>query len=516
MSNPSSSGNAGLASTPTSNADATMAAAPAPPQVTPNVTGGSVFKSNNPFARPPSGAAAHSPSPAAAAAASTSQADPFQLAELQASLPGGSTAGADADPFAETDQSKAGQEVEQADDSDEERPVSSRTNGRAEATSSLTRPTAISTTDMDHDYAPPDHAPPDTTATSSSPSPQSPSYAPPPHPPPEHERATSSVAQNYAPPSHPPPPEHEAGASRRSTEHGRQPSGLPLGYHPTIVATPGQPLLANRRILLYPLNDPVCPKCRGTGYQRADILNPCRKCWDKYGRPMRMIETGELDPRRYALQAPLPSLSHGHTSMTGSPSAVPSPVRRGPPKVGRSAEADEELADENGEVPPSYDDSIRTSEPLPPRRAGETNVTSSLPPTVAHPPPSGAGRLPFAPPLISFPQGSSHHGGGGYPGAQHHHPHQQGPYHSGWGAPQHAPFPQHPHHSPMGHHGGGMSFVAPIPHGRRPPPGALVLPPGDPRLGGQLCMKCGGDGETESFWLGSETCSRCRGVGRIF
>lgn len=51
---------------------------------------------------------------------------------------------------------------------------------------------------------------------------------------------------------------------------------------------------------------------------------------------------------------------------------------------------------------------------------------------------------------------------------------------------------------------------------RPPPPGALVVMPGDPRIGGRLCFECGGRGMTESFWFGDETCMRCRGSGRIF
>ncbi len=50
----------------------------------------------------------------------------------------------------------------------------------------------------------------------------------------------------------------------------------------------------------------------------------------------------------------------------------------------------------------------------------------------------------------------------------------------------------------------------------RPPPGAMVVQPGDPRIGGQLCYKCGGYGTRESFWFGDETCYVCQGVGRVF
>lgn len=48
-----------------------------------------------------------------------------------------------------------------------------------------------------------------------------------------------------------------------------------------------------------------------------------------------------------------------------------------------------------------------------------------------------------------------------------------------------------------------------------PPPGSVVYRPGDPRIGGALCMKCGGAGVTIGFFE-DDTCSRCGGVGRVF
>lgn len=46
-----------------------------------------------------------------------------------------------------------------------------------------------------------------------------------------------------------------------------------------------------------------------------------------------------------------------------------------------------------------------------------------------------------------------------------------------------------------------------------PPP--VVVQPGDPRLGGQLCGKCRGRGMVYDWFLGDETCPVCRGVGRV-
>ncbi|OSX64029.1 hypothetical protein POSPLADRAFT_1054652 [Postia placenta MAD-698-R-SB12] len=49
------------------------------------------------------------------------------------------------------------------------------------------------------------------------------------------------------------------------------------------------------------------------------------------------------------------------------------------------------------------------------------------------------------------------------------------------------------------------------------PPGATILRPGDPRIGGRLCWRCGGDGVTSTFlFLDEETCSLCGGIGRTF
>ncbi|KAG5359146.1 hypothetical protein CJU90_3881 [Yarrowia sp. C11] len=46
-----------------------------------------------------------------------------------------------------------------------------------------------------------------------------------------------------------------------------------------------------------------------------------------------------------------------------------------------------------------------------------------------------------------------------------------------------------------------------------PPP--VVVQPGDPRLGGQLCGKCRGRGLVYDWFSGDETCYVCKGVGRV-
>ncbi|GAA6042298.1 hypothetical protein JCM8097_000625 [Rhodosporidiobolus ruineniae] len=48
-------------------------------------------------------------------------------------------------------------------------------------------------------------------------------------------------------------------------------------------------------------------------------------------------------------------------------------------------------------------------------------------------------------------------------------------------------------------------------------PNAIVVRPGDPRMGGVLCRRCGGDGLVPGFLLIDEvTCEVCRGAGRVF
>ena len=55
-------------------------------------------------------------------------------------------------------------------------------------------------------------------------------------------------------------------------------------------------------------------------------------------------------------------------------------------------------------------------------------------------------------------------------------------------------------------------------YGYQPPPGAVAVMPGDPRIGGTLCYKCGGTGNANDlfslFGLDDE-CNTCGGAGRI-
>ncbi|KAH9893141.1 hypothetical protein C8Q73DRAFT_647951 [Cubamyces lactineus] len=59
---------------------------------------------------------------------------------------------------------------------------------------------------------------------------------------------------------------------------------------------------------------------------------------------------------------------------------------------------------------------------------------------------------------------------------------------------------------------GSSAPVIPQPAGGN----VVVYPPGDPRIGGRLCWRCGGTGKVSFFIFQEDTCSICNGVGRTF
>ncbi|KAK7038889.1 hypothetical protein VNI00_010523 [Paramarasmius palmivorus] len=88
---------------------------------------------------------------------------------------------------------------------------------------------------------------------------------------------------------------------------------------------------------------------------------------------------------------------------------------------------------------------------------------------------------------------SNNNNGGwsGYPGANAH-----------YNRPVAPPLPPRPGFAPMG-------------YGPAPPGAATLVRPGDPRIGGRLCWRCGGDGLVNVF-LWEEQCPACGGTGRVF
>ncbi|PPQ65147.1 hypothetical protein CVT24_011042, partial [Panaeolus cyanescens] len=72
---------------------------------------------------------------------------------------------------------------------------------------------------------------------------------------------------------------------------------------------------------------------------------------------------------------------------------------------------------------------------------------------------------------------------------------------------------------PGGYHQGGFygppNPMAPFQTMSPPPPGTVVYPAGDPRIGGRLCWRCNGKGNV-SFLFDRMNCEVCGGVGRTF
>lgn len=224
---------------------------------------------------------------------------------------------------------------------------------------------------------------------------------------------------------------------------------------------------------------------QNTGYKQFDPSHPCRKCWERYGKSWSspLAYATNLENQSQILQRPLPASGSNfipptmssHGSYSGhhagnyqvppnwqSPYQAPSgpppppPARPGPPRVNRASTADEAVDDPSGEAPPAYDDAINNEHPLPPQQTG-TSSTSSAQTTASSPPiPARPSQTqvqpPSHPPYRPPPEEPQQWYGQGLGQGQHH-----------FGAP-------------------------PVMH--RP----LVVQPGDPRIGGQLCYKCGGQG----------------------
>lgn len=66
------------------------------------------------------------------------------------------------------------------------------------------------------------------------------------------------------------------------------------------------------------------------------------------------------------------------------------------------------------------------------------------------------------------------------------------------------------------HHGGIYTPPTGIRPTGPPPPGAVVYAAGDPRIGGRLCWRCDGKGNTSFMVFERTTCDVCGGVGRTF
>ncbi|KDN40958.1 hypothetical protein K437DRAFT_181154 [Tilletiaria anomala UBC 951] len=207
---------------------------------------------------------------------------------------------------------------------------------------------------------------------------------------------------------------------------------------------------------------------------------------------------------------PLPH--HGQQQFS-PPSHPPPHPRLDPPQVTRTSEAEADEPD--GEAPPSYEAVVTThpNQTLPPQRVGEANrPQQGQQMGQGHFRPSDGGAAHLVPPGQSL-----YH----YPYSQQHAYAQQSfPLHTG--PPGSLPYAPYPHQGfppqqshPHLHHGSFANVHVTGP-GRYPPPGALVLQPGDPRIGGRLCFHCDGTGTIEGLFFGDDICERCQGVGRLF
>ncbi|BGP70395.1 hypothetical protein NBRC10513v2_003754 [Rhodotorula toruloides] len=166
-------------------------------------------------------------------------------------------------------------------------------------------------------FQPPPGPPPRRTSQGTFPPPRPPSMSPPTLPPPSFpfwNGSTLTPAQtgfsegpyaggpipgpapgpaSFSPPPHPPPMQYPQTTGPYNPPPASPPEP-PRGYQPTETPVPGQPLLHEGKLLVYPPGKDVCWKCRNTGYkpfepysgyQGDDPSHPCRKCWAKYGKP---------------------------------------------------------------------------------------------------------------------------------------------------------------------------------------------------------------------------------------
>lgn len=304
-------------------------------------------------------------------------------------------------------------------------------------------------------------------------------------------------------------------------------------YEPTSVPTPGRPLLRNgTQILVMPPTWESCSKCHGTGYKHADPEQPHESCWRMYGRrwtpdlvtceavvqgamilqrPLPLTRPSAGGGGRYLPPAHPPPPPHQHGQGQAQGRAVP----LGPPQVNRAQDANEANDDPEGEAPPSYEDVVRVpqSMQLPPQRTSEQGFgnpgggagggIASMSPQPR--PPSGPPPQQHQPWHQSHPH--PHHQPPMGPFQPTSHPHSQPPWNHMQQPYQHPPIHVQPaynnhHHTPFMFH-------------NAPPPNALIVSPGDPRIGGRVCSRCGGRGVRDSLWWGTETCDRCCGAGRI-
>ncbi|KAK7686299.1 hypothetical protein QCA50_010523 [Cerrena zonata] len=252
-------------------------------------------------------------------------------------------------------------------------------------------------------------------------------------------------------------------SSRQRTTSPRQPEeastgGVPDDGKPTKTPVPGHPLMRDGKVLVYPL-DFDCPKCHNTGFKSYDPSNPHKKCWTKFGKPFTGPITyaawGSTSPSQGStkFQRPLPSFKPPQTTLR--PSA----------KLHRPSAS---LGAFNDPSNPGLSRSSSTSRIF----NGYPGASASSQSRVIPTPGGGVPMSPYLDPL------------------------QQ----RGYGSPMNT--------------GSTPNIVSS--YGARAPAGAPVVRPGDPRIGGHLCWRCGGKGTVSFLIFDEDTCSICGGLGRTF
>ena len=194
---------------------------------------------------------------------------------------------------------------------------------------------------------------------------------------------------------------------------------------------------------------------RNTGYKNYDPSHPCSRCWEKYAKPY----TGAIT------YAPWKAGSDGPSSSSSSTYQRPLPVFRSPQSSLHNHSA-------SWAGPSSGSSDLSRSA-----------TTSRLPPGGGYPGaasrvmPIAGGILPMSSYLDRLAPGAGARGG--FPP-------------SSWGTV------------------GELS-------GSSPSSGNVVVyAPGDSRIGGRLCWRCGGSGKTSFLIFDESTCTICNGVGRTF
>ncbi|THV06619.1 hypothetical protein K435DRAFT_848702 [Dendrothele bispora CBS 962.96] len=323
----------------------------------------------------------------------------------------------------------------------------------------------------------------------------------------------------YPPPSGPPPSSPS--------------SSIPDDGRPTNKPVPGHPLLNEGKLLVYPAGY-SCEKCHNTGYKHADPTHPCRKCWSKYAKPYKGALTYVWGPSNNSSSnsdnpsSPIsPSSSHTspHSHSTSN-FQRPLPKMR-PPNAGYSAPpplrpnptggSGYPGASWHGHHPPPS--GPPPGPPVAPMNTGGTFAPPPGPPPAPAITPTPTGALNSAQPTSPQQTYSPPPGPPGTfsppPGPP---PPPHGMYHPPPGPPPlpHGapPLPPRPNIQIVPAH----SSYSPYGSQNRPPPGGVVYRPGDPRIGGRPCWRCGGDGRSPGLGglFFDEGCGVCNGIGRVF